>query len=903
MSDLKSPDKKTSFFKTPVSHTIALLLTIITTFGRVSLGSIAYLAFGATNILRNITGFTLGLTAEAAVLALKGLGLLGGALAEIAALALGLSVAVGHFMKPWVYVAIIFIGSLLKKTLAVASIIFEFVGRLTLGVGVSLSAFILNIAQGLMKPILGCAFAFLWVVQQAFALIAGGLSIPINILKSVISTLWAASVFFIADGLVPVLQFLGRLSVFLWHFVKPALKGISGAIATILFSAVLLLSVLIGLINTAQVLVSTVLRATVGVLALLWNAIMPGLDIFTRCGIAFVMGITNIASRVLGGIYAIVTVIYTLTKNTLQVGVGLLLGGASVVLGLIRPVAGVALASLSFIFNIGKIALAALPALILPVVYGFFLGGGLKSIPKNISKIFTYLVGEDSLKTKVSNAYLFVAGNEAITKTFSREGISALFSKGFALTGTTSTAQDVLEKLTTSYTSIAVEQGIWDSVKEGFATKLSILTQAPWKEAFWSGFNIFTNQNERIDSFKALRARVASAFMAPIPKISFRDAFRWGWDLLPTSTPISKAWDEIFPIFRQRAPKANQNQGASDLGFLNYIKEQAWAVYDGLKPESTLTERILSGFNSLPFSPLTSARKAFSSFLNTSVIAQLKRQFMLPLLTQSQKENIAEKFKNSNAKTAYQEGYQLIADADKRAFGKGYQLFAPDAQFGGLFKAINKSDFFGSKPWLKQNVAQEMFQQASGYQGTDVLDKAKQDFQSIKYYSSLTTSGTSGFIKGAVIGIPAVPGYLIYGAIQGTFESGLPGLIVGVIHGLWKALSLPFRNLQGEASAIQREEGERTTYRGLFSLMKEDLIDLNTEGFVAWRVLNVDTNAAAATGSAIPSDDIMFDATAEGNPNVDQKPIVFQSPLSTAAHLGRSQRGSAEEASDRRYAV
>lgn len=102
-----------------------------------------------------------------------------------------------------------------------------------------------------------------------------------------------------------------------------------------------------------------------------------------------------------------------------------------------------------------------------------------------------------------------------------------------------------------------------------------------------------------------------------------------------------------------------------------------------------------------------------------------------------------------------------------------------------------------------------MFKQASGYQGTDVLDQAKQDFQSIKDYSALTTSSADGFIKGALSAIAVAIAYPIYGAIQGADHSGLPGLIVGVLDGLWKALSLPFRNPHDEASA--GAEGRQNT--------------------------------------------------------------------------------------------
>ena len=177
-------------------------------------------------------------------------------------------------------------------------------------------------------------------------------------------------------------------------------------------------------------------------------------------------------------------------------------------------------------------------------------------------------------------------------------------------------------------------------------------------------------------------------------------------------------------------------------------------------------------------------------------------------------------------------GTQTLMDSGKQ----GYRIIADESEVGGLFTKINRSNVFGSQPWLKQTVISRSFHRTAEYQFSEgPIGRAKKDFLAARKYTDIVFTGSSGFFTGLFASIALTAPYMTYGVLQGAKNNGAYGVVKGLLHSVWKAISLPFRNAHRNLQALEGKTNVPDN-SSLINLIHRDAEQLSRSEFIGWEI-------------------------------------------------------------------
>ncbi|RNC76877.1 hypothetical protein DA717_13460, partial [Piscirickettsiaceae bacterium NZ-RLO2] len=124
--------------------------------------------------------------------------------------------------------------------------------------------------------------------------------------------------------------------------------------------------------------------------------------------------------------------------------------------------------------------------------------------------------------------------------------------------------------------------------------------------------------------------------------------------------------------------------------------------------------------------------------------------------------------------------------------------------FGNVYDKVSTNWLFGDKPWMKQTVARDMASAVAGYKFSlgqpintfrNMINKCAAEFKTIRKYTDVAISSTSGLIIGTIAAPLTAIGQAIGGLVTGCKNAGFPGLVIGTFVGLGYGLAFPFRNI------------------------------------------------------------------------------------------------------------
>ncbi len=738
-----------------ISTFLAIIPTLLTTIGRGVFGSMAFVSFGLLNILRNGTGFVVGLVAILPNIARKILGRFSAGMSEAVVTTLKtLVVTVKGAFKETANLFFILLGAITGLTTEAFNLTLIFLTAsifegtiLAVKIGAILTMSFLA-ALSLGRKVLGAVLGLITeavVITLKFlsgfaALLAEILNIGIRLLGIVVGLMaqtWNILRFAVAVvfGLASeVLLFTGKTLLLPFVLALETLNIVRK-----------LAAVLNGLANE----IINVLKMGIGVIA---GLIAEGFNIARKL-LALTIGLffetTTVIRKIAAGIIALLPEAVILSRKFL----GLTIGG------------------LAETYNIGRTVLAAILAPIAGSIYGFF-GGGLSGLKKVFSAVFKNVGGNTPFGAAYTSIYNRIASHTPFLAAYKYyfdkmagpHALGYFFSdrNNSRLAGTTP-FRDVFIHAYQFFAGNTTRIGL--GFMPGFNSMAGNAAIGVGLSLYWSKI-----RNPQITYLTG--TVFASVYQRIAGNHSFREVFNSAYERVAGNKKIGTLVQSVYINLTNNLPQLG-------LSFK--------FIYAGVGGEF-IGPRLYDFYN-----------KATMNFSFGAAFMRHYRNNLLPI-GRAFTATFRAIAGNRTPGAGFAETYSAMSEhlAFGNTFIKVNRFVSGNTSIKAPFHLVNRSAFFGILPWWKQQVASRMFQRISGYDTREglktVSDHIISDFNESRKHTDIICTGTNGFLRGAAASIALIIAYPLAGISFGFVNAGFPGAVIGLFSGLYKAITFPFRN-------------------------------------------------------------------------------------------------------------